>query len=116
MPRRFFCARRDPFHRYFSGELGFAQCPGKAISHTFLLGVPCSSAAGRVAMSFTPRPRSLVNKFRDAFRGTKRGFRGESNFFVHLFIAAGVLAAAAALRTTLVESCLLVVCVAGVLA
>src|SRR4051794_5543843 len=77
--------------------------------------MPCALAAGQVAMSFTPRPRSLANKFRDAFRGTKRGFRGESNFFVHLFIAAGVLAAAAALRTTLVEACLLVICVAGVL-
>jgi diacylglycerol kinase len=58
---------------------------------------------------------SWRRKFRDAFRGQKRGFRGESNFFVHFFAAAVVVAAAAALGADRVEWSLLVVCITGVL-
>lgn len=54
-------------------------------------------------------------KFRDAFRGQKRGFRGESSFFVHFFAAAAVVVAAAALGADRVEWCLLLVCITGVL-
>ncbi len=63
------------------------------------------------------QPRqSLVNKFRLAWRGLRRGVRSESNFFVHLLMAAMVIAAAGVLRCTLIEWCVLVLCVAAVLA
>jgi len=59
--------------------------------------------------------RSWVQKFRDAFRGVKAGVRGQSSFFVHFFIAALVVAAGAVLRVSLIEWCLLLLCIAGVL-
>ena len=59
--------------------------------------------------------RSWVQKFRDAFRGVKAGVRGQSSFFVHFFIAALVVAAGAVLRVILIEWCLLLLCIAGVL-
>ena len=63
------------------------------------------------------KPRqSLINKFRLAWRGLRRGVRSESNFFVHLFMAAMVIAAAGVLGCTLIEWCLLVLCIAAVLA
>ena len=55
-------------------------------------------------------------KFGYAFRGMKRGIRGESSFFVHFFIAAAVIVAALVLRVTLAEWGLLILCIAGVLA
>jgi diacylglycerol kinase len=62
------------------------------------------------------RPRqTFVNKFRLAWRGFRRGVRSESNFFVHLFMAAAVIAAARVLNCTLVEWCLLVLCISMVL-
>ena len=63
-----------------------------------------------------PVRRSLVRKFRTAFRGLRRGIRGESNFFVHLFIAAVAVAMAAVFRLSLVEWCLLVGCITAVFA
>lgn len=63
----------------------------------------------------TPLPGSWVNKFRCAFRGVKIGVRGESSFFVHFFAAAAVVAAALALQATLVEWCILLLCIATVL-
>ena len=54
-------------------------------------------------------------KFRDAFRGMKEGVRGQSSFFVHFFTAAAVIAAAAVLGVSLVEWCLLLLCITGVL-
>ena len=64
-----------------------------------------------------PRRRgSWQAKFHHAFRGMKRGLRGDSSFFVHLFMAAAVAMAGLALKVTLVEWCLLILCVAGVLA
>ena len=60
--------------------------------------------------------RSWAKKFADAFRGLKQGVRGQSSFFVHFFLAAVVLVAAAVLRVERVEWCLLVLCIAGVLA
>lgn len=62
-----------------------------------------------------PTDASWRRKFRHAFRGQKRGFRGESSFFVHFFAAAAVITAAAALGADRVEWCLLLVCIAGVL-
>jgi len=61
------------------------------------------------------RPRTWYQKFRDAFRGVRSGTRGQSSFRVHLFVAAAVIAAAALLRCTLVEWCILLLCIAGVL-
>src|SRR5947208_2743440 len=60
--------------------------------------------------------RSWRHKLRCALRGAKRGVRGESNFFVHLFMAAAVVAAAIVLGADLVDWCLLVLCIATVLA
>jgi hypothetical protein len=59
--------------------------------------------------------RSWVHKFADAFRGMKAGVRGQSSFFVHFFIAAVVVAAGAVLQVSLIEWCLLLLCIAGVL-
>jgi diacylglycerol kinase len=65
--------------------------------------------------STAPRPRPWSAKFHDAFRGLKLGVRGHSSFFVHFFFAALVLAAAGILRCSLVEWCLLLLCIGGVL-
>ena len=54
-------------------------------------------------------------KFKAALRGVKLGIRGHSSFFVHFFFAALALAAAIVLRCTLVEWCLLLACIGGVL-
>lgn len=59
--------------------------------------------------------RSWAQKFRNAFRGTKRGVRGESSFFVHFFVAAAVATTAVALEASLAEWYLLIGCVAAVL-
>src|SRR5262245_29121413 len=58
---------------------------------------------------------SWRRKFGDAFRGQKRGFRGESSFFVHFFVAALVIVAAVALGADRVEWCLLLLCITLVL-
>ncbi|MBI2824543.1 MAG: diacylglycerol kinase [Planctomycetia bacterium] len=58
---------------------------------------------------------SWIKKFKCAFRGVKVGVRSESSFFVHFFAAAAVAAAALALQATLVEWCILILCVAVVL-
>lgn len=60
-------------------------------------------------------PSSWIQKFGYAFRGVKRGVRGESSFFVHFFVALCVVVAASLLHMTLVEWCLLVGCIASVL-
>jgi diacylglycerol kinase len=61
------------------------------------------------------RQRRWRSKFRAALRGVKLGIRGHSSFFVHFFFAALVLAAAVVLRCDLVEWCLLLLCIGGVL-
>ena len=69
-----------------------------------------------------PRPsppaprRSWARKSRDAFRGVKEGVRGQSSFYVHFFVAATVVVAGVVLRVNLYEWCLLVLCIAGVIA
>src|SRR5207248_6395971 len=65
-----------------------------------------------------PRPkprRSWRGKFADAFRGIKLGVRGHSSFFVHFFVAAGVLLAAIVFGCNLLEWCLLLGCIGLVL-
>jgi diacylglycerol kinase len=59
--------------------------------------------------------RFWVNKFRNALRGVKEGVRGQSSFFVHFFMTAAVIVAAVILKVSLVEWCLLLLCVTGVL-
>jgi diacylglycerol kinase len=54
------------------------------------------------------RRRSWPRKFADAFRGLSRAVRSQSSFFVHLWVAAAVVAVAAVLRVSLVEWCLLI--------
>jgi undecaprenol kinase len=67
--------------------------------------------------SRTPRPKaSWITKFRCTFRGTKIAVRGESSFFVHLFVAVAVTVAAAVFQVSLIEWCLLAGCIGGVLA
>jgi len=60
-------------------------------------------------------PRSWYEKFRDAFRGVRSGMRGQSSFKVHIAVTVFVVVAAALLRCTLSEWCILLLCVGGVL-
>jgi diacylglycerol kinase len=61
------------------------------------------------------RPRRRWrSKFREAFRGVKLGVRGHSSFCVHFFFAALAVAAAVALECGLIEWCLLLLCIGGV--
>ena len=61
------------------------------------------------------RPRRWRAKFGDAFRGLKRGVRGQSSFFVHFFAAALVVAAGLVLHCVVWEWCVLVGCIGLVL-
>jgi diacylglycerol kinase len=70
--------------------------------------------ASPAAEPLRPR-RSWRDKFRDTFRGLKLGVRGHSSFSVHFFFTALVLAAAAALRCSLLDWCLLLGCIGLVL-
>jgi diacylglycerol kinase (ATP) len=65
-------------------------------------------------MSF--RMRSWSAKFRDAFRGLWLAVRSEPSFAVHLPMATAVVAAGIVLRVSLVEWCLLGLCITVVLA
>ena len=59
--------------------------------------------------------RSWCSKFARAFRGVAVGVRGQSSFAVHFTCTALVLGAAVVLRVTLVEWCLLLLCITLVL-
>jgi undecaprenol kinase len=59
--------------------------------------------------------RHHQSRFRSACRGTKRGVRGQSSFFVHFFSAASVVLAAAALEATLLEWSVLLLAITAVL-
>lgn len=63
-----------------------------------------------------PERRLWAEKFRDAFRGLKDGVRGQSSFFAHFFAAAAAVGAGLVLSVSQLEWCLLVLCIAGVLA
>ncbi len=56
-----------------------------------------------------------VRKFAHAFRGVRRGIHGQSSFLVHFTATVAVIIAAAAFRVSLVEWCLLALCIAAVL-
>ncbi len=55
------------------------------------------------------------SKFRNAFRGVYWGIRGQSSFAVHFTAIPCVAVAAAWLRCSAVEWCILLLCVASVL-
>ena len=63
-----------------------------------------------------PPQRSWTTKFGDAFRGLKQGVRGQSSFFVHFFTAAAVIAAGIVLGVGRTQWCVLLLCIAAVLA
>lgn len=76
---------------------------------------PTMPDSGAGAPVRKPR-RRWRDKFREAFRGVKIGIRGHSSFFVHFFLAALVVIAAFAFQCTLIEWCILLGCIGGVLA
>jgi diacylglycerol kinase len=55
------------------------------------------------------------DKFRNAFRGLRLGIVGQSSFSVHFPVALLVLATAGLLRCSLIEFCLLLLCIGLVL-
>jgi diacylglycerol kinase len=59
--------------------------------------------------------RPWRDKFKEAFRGVKRGVRGHSSFFVHFFCAAVAVAAAVALECDHLEWCIVLGCIGLVL-
>ena len=60
-------------------------------------------------------PRSWPEKFRSAFAGVWVAIRTERSFAVHLPMAAAVAILAAILRVSLVEACILILCVSVVI-
>lgn len=60
--------------------------------------------------------RSWSDKLADSLRGIRTGIRGQSSFVVHLVMTAAVVLVAASLQVTRAEWCLLVMCIAAVLA
>jgi diacylglycerol kinase len=61
-------------------------------------------------------PRPWPEKFRSAFRGLRLAIRTERSFAVHVPMAIAVAVGAAVLRVTLVEGCILALCVTQVIA
>jgi len=62
-----------------------------------------------------PTRRTWSQKFRDAVRGVAIGVAGQSSFRIHLLFAVLVTGAAIALRVSLLEWCLLLLCITAVL-
>lgn len=62
------------------------------------------------------RKRTWRAKFFDAFRGIKRGVRGQTSFFVHGFAATAAIVAGLTLKVDRLEWLLIVLCIALVLA
>jgi diacylglycerol kinase len=62
-----------------------------------------------------PPVRSWRDKFGDSFRGLKAGIRKQSSFFVHFFVAAVVLMAAAVLKIHRDQWYILLLCITIVL-
>ena len=60
--------------------------------------------------------KGWIAKFKGASAGIGDGIRGQSSFLVHVTFAIAVVVIAAILKVTLVEWCLLVICVALVFA
>ncbi len=64
-----------------------------------------------------PKRRRWGEKFRDAFRGLRQGVHGQSSFTMHFVAAAAVIVAAIALGIDdRLSWCLLLLCIAVVLA
>ena len=61
------------------------------------------------------KPRRWRDKFREAFRGVKKGVRGHSSFSVHFFFAVVAVAAGVALECNHREWCLVIGCIGLVL-
>jgi diacylglycerol kinase len=65
---------------------------------------------------FDPRRGSWIGKFRCAGRGVMGALRAQrSSFAVHLVVAAAVVVAAIVLGVSLIEWCVLILCVAAVM-
>ncbi len=64
----------------------------------------------------SPNRHTWIDRVRWAVRGVWWAVRTESNFAIHLAAAVAVIVAAALLRASLIEWCVLVVCIAIVLA
>lgn len=60
--------------------------------------------------------RSWPEKFRDAFRGTWLGMRRQTSFRVHFSVAAAVIVCGLVFQVTLIEWCILLLCITIVLA
>ena len=60
--------------------------------------------------------RSWNKKFAVAFRGLRVGLRGGSSFAAHFIVTLTVILTAALLRMSVVEWCILLLCITGVLA
>jgi len=60
--------------------------------------------------------RAWTTKFRNAFRGVARGVREQNSFRVHFSFALAVLVAGAAFQISLLEWCVLLMCITAVLA
>ncbi len=76
-----------------------------------------SQGSDRTSMPPGPpsKPLTWRDKFLCAFRGLRVGSQGQTSFLVHLPMSCFVLAAAAQLRVTTIEWCLLVLCITIVL-
>ena len=61
---------------------------------------------------FQPKKRNWLKKFRDAFRGMGIGVRGQSSFVVHFVAMTLVILAGAVVRVSLIEWCVLTLCIA----
>jgi diacylglycerol kinase len=69
-----------------------------------------------MTLDIDPRRNAWRDKFRWAARGLVQSIRSERNFRVHLAAAVAVVVAAAALRASLLEWCMLALCITVVLA
>ena len=60
--------------------------------------------------------RTWKTKFANAFRGLREGVRGGSSFAAHFVVTLAVIVAAALLRMSVAEWCILLLCITGVFA
>jgi diacylglycerol kinase len=82
---------------------------------TGLLPPSLRNLAAREAAGLSWSRLTWRQRFQAGSRGLKRGFRGQSSFFVNFFYGALAFAAAIVLRCDLVEWSVLIVCFALVL-
>jgi diacylglycerol kinase len=65
---------------------------------------------------YQPQQRGWLKKFASAFHGIALGASGQSSFLVHAVVSCLVVMIAAWLQVTPIEWCLLVICIAVVMA